>query len=423
VPGLKTIDAAHGGLQGGQGAEELRGALVALVASWHDRIGLPLPDAVRAALLKVPRDVFAPGFSLDRAYANDSLVTKTSEDGINVSAVSAPTAISAMLTQAGDLLGKRVLEIGSGGYNAALLRELVGPDGAVTTIDIDPEIVQRARGCLDEAGYSDVRTVCVDGEYGVPESAPYDVILVTAGAWDIPPAWIEQLADGGLIVLPLRTRGLTRSWALELAGGRLTSRNQIMCGFVPMQGAGEHRGRSLPLHEAGVSLWLDELAPVGAAARLAGVLAQPRAETWTGVTIGKQESWADQDVWLLTLPEFCLLTARQEAMDRGVVAPSWRLGTPALVNGDSIAYRAKLRPVDEAGTIFEFGAYGHGPDATELAERLAEQICIWDRDYRHGPGPQLTVLPAGTRNEEIPEGFVLDKRHTKIVISWAGAAR
>ena len=63
-------------------------------------------------------------------------------------------------------------------------------------MDIDPEVTARTRACLDAAGYGRVRVVLADAEHGVPDGAPYDRIIVTAGAWDIPPAWISQLAPG-----------------------------------------------------------------------------------------------------------------------------------------------------------------------------------------------------------------------------------
>jgi protein-L-isoaspartate(D-aspartate) O-methyltransferase len=380
----------------------------------------PLGDVFPAqARFGAETQQFAP---VARAYADDSIITKTNERGVNISAISAPTAIAGMLGQLEVLPGQRVLEIGSGGYNAALLRELVGPDGSVTTIDIDQEVADRARACLDAAGYGDVRTMCVDGEFGAEEYGPFDRIILTVGAWDIPPAWVAQLAEGGRLVVPLRTRGMTRSWALEQSGRRLVSRGHMMCGFVPMQGVGEHRGRSIPLHDDGVGLWVDEMLVVDAES-LGEVLSAPRAEAWSGVTVAKGESFADQDLWLVTLPDFCLLTAKQEAVDRGLVCPSWRMGTPALVEGDSLAYRSKLRPIDDEQTIYEFGAYGHGPDGVKLAERLAEQIRIWDRDHRDGSGPRLTVHPASTPDADLQDGFVLDKRHTKIVISWTKPVR
>jgi protein-L-isoaspartate(D-aspartate) O-methyltransferase len=82
---------------------------------------------------------------------------------------------------------------------------------------------------------------------------------VTAGAWDVPAAWPSQLGAGGRLVVPLRTRGMTRSWVLEQRDGALVSTGHLMYGFVPMRGAGEHRGASAPLLGDGVAgLWQDE---------------------------------------------------------------------------------------------------------------------------------------------------------------------
>lgn len=151
-------------------------------------------------------------------------------------------------------------------------------------------------------------------------------------------------------MVPLRTKGLTRSWALEHSGGHLVSRDHMMCGFVPTQGAGEHRGRSIPLQGEEVSLWLDEEQQVDTA-KLAEVLSTPRAQAWSGVLVRKREPFSDQDLWLATaVPGFCLLTAQQDAVDRGLVSPGWRMGTPAVLDGDNLAYRAELRPVNAEET-------------------------------------------------------------------------
>src|SRR5262249_23692318 len=152
----------------------------------------------------------------------------------------------------------RVLEVGSGGYNAALLAELVGPSGQVTTIDIDPDITERARSLLDAAGYPRVNVVLADAEGGVPEHAPYDRILVTAGAWDIPQAWVDQLAGDGRLVVPLQVRGLSRTLSFERADGGLVSRSSRLFGFVPMQGAGEHQGRLLVMRGGEITLRFDD---------------------------------------------------------------------------------------------------------------------------------------------------------------------
>ena len=95
----------------------------------------------------------------------------------------------------------------------------------------------------------------------------------------------------------------------------------------------------------------------------------------------------------------------------------------ALASGGSLAYRARLRPLDDEGTAFEYGAYGHGPNGAQLAERLAGHIRTWDRDHRAGPDPVLTVHPAGTPDGDLPSGRVLRKPHTTMVLTWPEAAR
>jgi protein-L-isoaspartate(D-aspartate) O-methyltransferase len=200
-------------------AKELRDALVAKIIEGHERRGLALRADVEQALRTVPREKFIPGVSLEEAYENTAVITKR-ENGLNLSSVSAPHVIADMLGQAH---GRHVLEKRSvsGGYNAALLREIAGPSGSVTTVDIDPDVTNRARECLDEAGYTDVKVVCADAEFEIEPGRRYDLIIVTVGTWDIPPAWVSQLTDDGTLVVPLRTLGMTRSWALQRSRGHL----------------------------------------------------------------------------------------------------------------------------------------------------------------------------------------------------------
>ncbi len=419
----RVADGAAADAAGTRGeADELRGAmvdqLVANAARWRPlHLAEELQGPVLTALRAVPRHLFTPGVPLATAYENTPVVIKTDEYRASLSPVSAPGAIALMLTQLDVRPGESVLEIGSGGYQAALLRELVGPDGSVTTLDIDPDVVSRARACLDRAGYGDVRTVCGDGEDGAPGYGPFDKIIVAVQAWDIPPAWTAQLAPHGRLVLPLLTRWLTRSWALDRQDGHLVSRSRYPCAFVPMQGAGKHRAWSVPVDEAGASLSSDEPIDVDGAA-LAGVLAAERSEVWSGVTGRVGEPMSGLDLWLITVPGQCLLTVSQDAVDRGLADPPLKEGTPALADGGSLAYLAKVRPVDDERTVFEVGAYGHGPRGAELAEQLADHLRVWDREHRHGPGPVLTVHPASTPASDLPPGHVIRKHHTTMVLSW-----
>ncbi|AYF26698.1 hypothetical protein CSH63_04315 [Micromonospora tulbaghiae] len=113
--------------------------------------------AVRAAFRGVPRHLFAAdGISLDVAYTNDVIITRRGPDGRATSSISAPWLQAYMLEQAGLRPGARVLEVGSGGYNAALIADIFGPGGTVTTVDIDAAVIDRARTTLDRAGYRQV---------------------------------------------------------------------------------------------------------------------------------------------------------------------------------------------------------------------------------------------------------------------------
>jgi protein-L-isoaspartate(D-aspartate) O-methyltransferase len=404
-------------------ADELRAAMVDRIAAQHERLGLVLDANTRRALLTVPRHLFAEGDAdLEAAYKDqNAIVTKRDDRGIALSSLSAPWLQALMIRQAAVQPGMRVLEIGSGGYNAALLREVVGDDGQVVTVDIDTEVTDRATRCLTAAGYRDVEVINADAEYPLTPARAFDAIIVTVGAWDIPPAWSSQLAPEGRLAVPLRTHGITRSWALEHQDGVLVSVDQLMCGFVPMQGAGAFRRAYVPLlpHDR-VGLWQDEDDDTDTdtdTGELAGVLSQPRAEAWSGVTIGHLVSFSDLDLWLATtMPGSCLMTARQQAIDDGTIALSWPHGTPALADGPNLAYRAKPRPLDGPEHLHEFGVVAHGPNAAAVARTMAEHISAWDNAGR--PSPHLTALPAGTPDEDLPAGYVLNKRHTRLVISW-----
>ena len=133
--------------------------------------------------------------------------------------------------------GQRVFEVGAGtGYNAALMGHLVGEEGSVTSIDIDPSVTGEAAANLGEAGITGVRIVTGDGWLGEPGGA-FDRGMVTAECWDLSPHWVDQLAEGGTLVLPLWIRpGLTLAVAFEKRDGVLASRSLAMCGFMPLRG-------------------------------------------------------------------------------------------------------------------------------------------------------------------------------------------
>jgi protein-L-isoaspartate(D-aspartate) O-methyltransferase len=197
---------------------------------------------VRAAFLQVPRELFVPAFAaaegLEAVYSNRLIVTKTDRYGVPISSSSEPQIMAAMLEELELREGMRVLEVGTGsGYNAALLKTLVGRRGRVVSVDLDRDLALAARRALRAAGCA-VRVVCGDGHDGYAAGAPYDRIVATASSGHIPRAWLDQLVDGGLLEVPLRLRaeGVLAIASFRRAGDRLESTSVIPGRFMPLRG-------------------------------------------------------------------------------------------------------------------------------------------------------------------------------------------
>jgi protein-L-isoaspartate(D-aspartate) O-methyltransferase len=129
--------------------------------------------------------------------------------------------------------GDKVLEVGTGsGYQAAVLAELTDK---VFSIDIRPELAEKAAGLLQSLNYRQVRAISGDGYQGWPQEAPFDAILVTAAATRVPPALEAQLREGGRLVIPLGPAGgmqtLTR---FRKTQGKLQEDSRVPVAFVPL---------------------------------------------------------------------------------------------------------------------------------------------------------------------------------------------
>ncbi|OIV37458.1 methyltransferase, FxLD system [Mangrovactinospora gilvigrisea] len=380
---------------------------------------------VEQAFRAVPRHLFIPEASAEQAYEAERVeVTVRDPEGRALSSVSAARIQAFMLEQARIRPGMRVLEIGSGGCNAALVAELVGEDGQVVTVDIDPAVVDRARRLLDLAGYGRVETQAVDGDAGVPQLAPFDRILVTVEAAELAPAWIDQLAPDGRLVVPLRFRGLTRSIAFHHDGGRMASRDHEVCGFVPMRGAGAVGQQLIALRDSQeaalrIGLRIEDGVPADEAG-LRAAFASPPQEAWSGLVLRPRESYGDLELWLATvLPDFALLAATREARDKGLVAASSATGSATLIDGDSFAYLT-FRPTTPKRTAFEFGAIGHGPHARSTAERLAQAIGDWG-DHR-GDHAEFSAQPPNAPAPAGPHVRVLGRPRSRLVLAWPSTA-
>ncbi|WP_103533449.1 methyltransferase, FxLD system [Streptomyces sp. SM11] len=379
---------------------------------------------IEAVMRKVPRHAFIPDTPLDKAYDTyAAVITKTDEHGVQLSSVSAPQIQAMMLEQAQVKPGMRVLEIGSGGLNAAYLAELVGEHGEVVTVDIDPVVTERAHRLLDEHGYDRVRVLTADAAEPIPELGEVDVVMVTAGAWDIAPAWTAQLKQGGRLVVPLRMRGLTRSVAFTQITGEhgpyLESVSALICGFVPMQGSTAHREELLLVNGTPeIGLKFDDGLPADPH-RLDNAVTFPRHELWTGVVIGLSELIDTlQMAMAISLPGFCTM-AVDEDLDTGLVAPVNKRFALAAVEDDTFAYLVTRRTEDNKH--IEYGVHTLGPNAKQFVDKVADVLRDWEASRRGGPSPVIRVYPANTSDDQIPADRVIDKVHSRVSLSWPSA--
>ncbi|MGH4001863.1 MAG: methyltransferase, FxLD system [Pseudonocardiaceae bacterium] len=393
--------------------------------------GLITSDVVTRALATVPREEFMPAETpLEEAYGVDSaVVTKWDELGRSISSVSAAYIQAAMLEQANLAPGMRVLEIGSGGLNAAYIAEIVGATGRVVTVDIDSDVTGRAASALKGTIYEDrVRVLTMDAEHPVPtEDMPekgFDAIIVTVGAWDIAPAWIEQLAPAGTLVVPLLMNGSSRVIAFQrtvAAGGdHLISTSQQVAGFVPMQGEGSNDGRTLLIPDVDrtqLRLLFDKDFPA-TPQDLDGLLATPMHETGSGVVVAAGESFIDL---------YLRMSWNTDGVCRLIPDPGSEFGKQqswfpfGVVAGAGLAYLASRRVPDGGG--FEMTARAYGADHAAAAGALIEEIRAWDEAGRdQGPAPVYRYWPSRQEppaNAVTPGSRALAKRHGVLTVSWA----
>ena len=264
-------------------------------------------ERIAAALRDVPRHLFLPHLPPEDAYLDDAIVTKRDADGQPISSSSQPAIMAIMLDQLTLAPGQRVLEIGAGtGYNAALMRHIVGPAGTVVSVDIDADLVDRAREHLASAGYPDVTVVAADGAEGYPPGAPYDRVIATVGVSDLAPAWLDQAGPGARIVVPLDVRGsqLAVAFGRSGSGGHWVSRSIAPCGFMRMRGSLAGPERTVVL-QPGLSVMLPDGLTLADGhevdgAALAAFMDEPPAEFGTGVRTSSVQVFWGLGLWLAT---------------------------------------------------------------------------------------------------------------------------
>jgi protein-L-isoaspartate(D-aspartate) O-methyltransferase len=408
---------------------------------------------VAGAFRAVPREVFLPGVPVERVYADVAVPTKWDADGRPVSSSSQPAIMAEMLEQLGVEAGHRVLEVGAGtGYNAALLAHLAGPTGTVTTIDLDPDTAAAAAthlrtagltvttaglppdpspagpgetgpraagpeaagpeaagqdpagpGAVGSGGAAPVLVVAGDGAVGWPAGAPYDRVVLTAAAGDLAPAWTEQLADGGRIVLPLALRGVQQSVAFERDDAGLVSVSVVPCGFMPLRGAGSGPGGGGQPVPGAPGTFLESAAA-------AEPIPAPHGDPVPAGTATPQEVLGGLRLWLARHePTAGTLTTvdRPPPVPAVLSHPGFAM-TPVLPAPGALA---AVVPADEGGIAVQ--AYGD----PEPAHRLLAHVRAWQDAGR----PGLAGLRIRTRPPGPPGPLAIGTPATTFLLDYLGS--
>jgi protein-L-isoaspartate(D-aspartate) O-methyltransferase len=190
-------------------------------------------ERVLAAMSKVPREEFVPQDSRGGSYTDQPLPIGYDQT------ISQPYVVAFMTEQLRLQPQDRVLEVGTGsGYQAAILAELVGE---VYSIEIIEPLAKSAEATLQRLGYKNVHVKMGDGYKGWPEHAPFDAITVTCAPDHVPQPLIDQLKEGGRMIIPVGGLGDQELYLLEKKNGELQRRAVLPVRFVPMAGEANER--------------------------------------------------------------------------------------------------------------------------------------------------------------------------------------
>lgn len=327
-----------------------------------------------------------PDDVLDLIYANNSLPTRDGSDGEPISSSSEPALMAVMLELAELAPGMRVLEIGAGtGYNAALIARLTG--AAVASIEAGRATAEAAaaairRACLD----GHVRIVHGDGYLGDPEHGPWDRVIVTCGIAGVPPGWVTQLADGGVIIAPVAHAGYHPVVVIRQEDG-LVGQVGVWADFMPA--VGSLRPAAMFGHRSG--------APVHGELRWFPRAVEPTTvEEYKDLTfaIGAQDHRANRAT--TTAAEFRPGAGATALIDDGAAAWVQRSG--------DLAATGRIEPADALVARLQALV-----EAWELAGRPEAEEWSATFERAQGVDPSLLVPRGWTTSRATPNGVEPDR--------------
>jgi protein-L-isoaspartate(D-aspartate) O-methyltransferase len=183
-------------------------------------------ERVLRAFARVPRHEFTAERCIDQAYHDHPLPIGEGQT------ISQPYIVALMLEALALEAGDRVLEIGTGsGYATALLAELTAQ---VFSVERHTALADRSRDLLARLGYTNVKVIVGDGSQGFAACAPYDAILVSAAAQEVPRALVEQLGEGGRMIIPVGEHDSQQLQLIDMRNGQPHTTLREMCRFVPL---------------------------------------------------------------------------------------------------------------------------------------------------------------------------------------------
>ena len=216
----------------------------------------PLSEATQKAYLATPRHQFVRRYRrwgikewsevnegnleehLATLYSDRALVLFGDDDDDVPSTISQPSFVLRMLDMLQLERGQKVFELGTGsGWNAGLMGNLVGSEGCVYSLELIPEIAQTAAATIDGLGIKNVKVIEADGGEGYVAGAPYDRAIFSAGAYDLPQPFFEQIKEGGLLLIVIKSEGGGDTlFLLRKEHEHFQSIEALPCGFVQMRG-------------------------------------------------------------------------------------------------------------------------------------------------------------------------------------------